>query len=133
VLEHVFRIGRQVGLDYDAERHVEQFKRIFLPDEFAGWLLEFRRGQWVFVRIRAFADIVDGDGVTRLYDGEVDAVQFARPHLEDNLQGAREALTFTLDALIATLRGNGVQISSDCLAGVPHAIELDAALQDALR
>lgn len=131
--EHVLQIGGRVSLDHAAERHIAQLERIFLPDEFAEWQREFRRGSWVFVRIRAFADVVDGDGVTRVDDGEVDAVQFARPHLEDNLQCAREALALVLDGLVETLRDNGLESNVGYLARHPYAIELDAALQDALR
>lgn len=128
----ILGIGALALLDDEPERRLEQLERLFSSEEFAAWRIDFDSGRCVFVRLRLFATLAQDGGVARHDNGEIDSVQFARPHGNDNLEHAREAIPMALEDLAGTLHEVGIEITADRLNELPMTIELDRTLSDAL-
>ena len=134
----VLRVGAVAKLDPEPERELTAWREdlgrgaIDDPEETRARLEAQQRGDWAVARLHLFADLLEGDAVSRR-DGEVvSGCWLERGEADQNMRHARELTVEHLEDLWRHLENPGVRVALSDLGSVPVRIELDGELERAL-
>lgn len=128
-MTEVVRFGGVARVDPRTPAQLTAWQEVDDPVEVSRRLEDHARGEIVVVRLDLFAEVIEGERISRCYSVGVGGLWFSRSDEEGNTRHAEEIARTALDDLARGLGEQGVSLDVEDLSAAPFRLELNEELR----